>query len=123
MPQQIDHEWPDPEQPFNLLNLLFERMPMGVAVLDRRFRIRRYNPTWGDFATRYAPPSGVPLAPGVNYFDHLPGTESVVRPLFERALSGETVQAMGCAWNQAGLRPGGMSSLVHSSKTAKPSVS
>lgn len=103
MPQQIDHEWPDPEQPFNLLNLLFERMPMGVAVLDRRFRIRRYNPTWGDFATRYAPPSGVPLAPGVNYFDHLPGTESVVRPLFERALSGETVQANGVRLESGGI--------------------
>ena len=76
----------------NLLEMLFERMPMGIAVLDCQFHIQRYNPTWGDFAERYAPPSGVPLAPGIHYFDHLPGTENTVGPLFERALLGETVR-------------------------------
>ncbi len=83
------------ERQFNLLNLLFERMPMGVAVLDRQYRIQRFNPTWGDFATRYAPLIGAPLAPGVGYFEHLPGTESIVRPLFVRALAGETVRENG----------------------------
>jgi hypothetical protein len=76
-------------------DLLFERMPMGVAILDRQFHIQRYNPAWGDFAARYAPAAGVPLAAGVGYFEHLPGTESIVLPLFERALAGETVQESG----------------------------
>lgn len=76
----------------NLLELLFERMPMGIAILDREFRIQRYNPTWEEFAARYAPSSGAPLAPGVGYFDHLPGAEAVVLPLFKRALAGEIVQ-------------------------------
>ncbi|MGD8794241.1 MAG: PAS domain-containing protein, partial [Anaerolineae bacterium] len=85
---------PDPGlgRQLNLLELLFDRMPMGIAVLDRQYRIQRYNPTWDDFSDRYAPPSGIPLAPGVRYFDHLPGTEPTVLPLFERALAGETVR-------------------------------
>jgi signal transduction histidine kinase len=79
-------------RPSDLFNFLFERMPMGVAILDRQFRIQRYNPTWGEFAVRYAPLTGAPLAPGVGYFEHLPGSEPIVRPLFERVLAGETIQ-------------------------------
>ncbi|MGB9671146.1 MAG: hypothetical protein ACPLXR_08375, partial [Halothiobacillaceae bacterium] len=61
--------------------MLFEHMPMGVAILDRQCRIQRYHPTRGDFAVRYAPLTGAPLAPGVGYFEHLPGSEPIVRPL------------------------------------------
>jgi len=86
----------------HIFDLLFERMPMGVAILDRQFHIQRYNPTWGDFAARYAPSTGVPLAAGVGYFEHLPGTESIVLPLFERALAGETVQESGVRLESGG---------------------
>lgn len=79
----------------DLLELLFERMPMGIAILDREFRIQRYNPTWGEFAARYTPSTGAPLAPGIGYFEHLPGTETAIRPLFERALTGEVVRENG----------------------------
>ena len=75
-----------------MLEMLFERMPMGIAVLDRDYHIQRYNSTWEDFAERYAPPSAAPLVPGVHYFDHQPGTEATVGPLFQRALNGEIVQ-------------------------------
>ncbi|MGC9333851.1 MAG: GAF domain-containing protein [Anaerolineae bacterium] len=85
---------PDPAlgRQLNLLELLFDRMPMGIAVLDRDYRIQRYNPTWEDFAERYAPPSAAPLTPGIPYFAHLPGTEGTVMPLFARALAGETIR-------------------------------
>ena len=85
---------PDPGlgRQLNLLEMLFDHMPMGIAVLDREYCIQRYNPTWDDFSARYAPPSGVPLAPGVCYFDHRPGTESAILPMFERTLAGETVR-------------------------------
>lgn len=96
---------PDPAlgRQLNLLELLFDRMPMGIAVLDREFRIQRYNPTWEDFARRYAPPSAAPLAPGVRYFDHLPGTEPTVLPLFERVLAGETVRQDGVRLQSDGI--------------------
>lgn len=85
---------PDPGlgRRLNLLEMLFERTPMGIAVLDHEYRIQRYNPTWEEFAERYAPPSSTPLAPGVSYFDHLPGTETTVTPLFERVLAGEIIR-------------------------------
>ncbi|MBE2223505.1 MAG: GAF domain-containing protein, partial [Anaerolineae bacterium] len=96
---------PDPGlgRQINLLESLFERMPMGIIVLDRQYRIQRYNPTWGDYSASYAPPSGVPIAPGVCYFDHLPGTESVVLPMFERTLAGEIVRQ-----NDVRLESGGI---------------
>ena len=90
---------PDPGlgRQLNLLELLFDRMPMGIAVLDREYRIQRYNPTWDDFSTSYAPSYGAPLVPGVSYFEHLPGTEPIIQPLFERTLDGETVRQNGIA--------------------------
>jgi signal transduction histidine kinase/predicted hydrocarbon binding protein len=96
---------PDPAlgRQVNLLELLFHRMPMGIAVLDLEYRIQRYNPTWKDFAEHYAPPSAAPLAPGVRYFDHLPGTEPTVMPLFERALAGETVRQNGVRLESEGV--------------------
>lgn len=88
---------PSKQTPFsglqpNILELLFDRIPMGVAILDSQFRIQRYNPTWGDFGVCYAPLTGVPLSPGVGYFEHLPGSEALILPLFERVLAGETIQ-------------------------------
>ncbi|HNS02398.1 MAG TPA: histidine kinase [Anaerolineae bacterium] len=87
----------------DLLKLLFERMPMGIAILDREFRIHRYNPTWGDFSLRYAPSTGAPLTPGVGYFEHLPGTERIVLPLFQQALAGEVVRKNGIHLKTQGI--------------------
>ena len=88
---------PDPglARQINLLELLFDRMPMGIAILDPDYHIRRYNPTWEDFAARYSDPEAEKLIPGVNYFDHLPGTEAFVEPLFDRVLAGETIREEG----------------------------
>ena len=94
---------PGQGQQANLLELLFERMPMGVAILDRQYRIQRYNPTWGDFAERYAPLTGAPLTPGVGYFEHLPGSETIIQPLFARVLAGETIRE-----NSVRLESGGI---------------
>jgi PAS domain S-box-containing protein len=76
----------------NIFEMLFERMPMGVAILDREFRIQRYNPIWKEFSERYGPPAGAPLAPGVGYFEHIPGSEPTILSMFERTLAGETVR-------------------------------
>ena len=96
---------PDPGlgRQLNLLEMLFERMPMGIAILDPGYHIQRYNSTWEDFAERYAPPSGLPLAPGVCYFDHLPGTESTIAPMFKRVLAGETIRENGVCLESEGI--------------------
>lgn len=90
-------------QQVNLLELIFERLPMGVAILDREFHIQRYNPTWGSFAVRYTPLTGKPLTPGVGYFEHLPGAEPIVLPMFERVLRGETVGAKNVRLESGGI--------------------
>jgi hypothetical protein len=52
-------------RPDSLLEMLFDRMPMGIAVIDRAFCIQRYNPTWQDYSERYAPPDGASLRPAL----------------------------------------------------------
>jgi PAS domain S-box-containing protein len=84
---------PDPAlgRQLNLLELLFDHMPMGIVILDRDLRVRRFNPTWAEFIDRYAlSPSGS-VVPGAYYFDLDPGTEEHVMPVFERVLAGETL--------------------------------
>lgn len=92
-----------PGQRADLLELIFERLPMGVAILDRDYRVQRYNPTWGSFSERYGPATGKPLTPGVGYFEHLPGVEGIVLPMFERVLAGETIGAHGVRLESGGI--------------------
>ena len=85
---------PDPGlgRQLNLLEMLFERLPMGIAVLDREYRIQRYNPTWDEYSAGFALSlGGNPLAPGICYFDYLPNTDAVIKPMFDDVLAGETV--------------------------------
>jgi len=79
----------------SLLTTLFDRMPMGIAVFDRDYRLKRCNPTWAAFIERYGPPSAQPAEPGTPYADLAPGAEEVAFPLFERALQGETIRQEG----------------------------
>jgi PAS domain S-box-containing protein len=74
----------------NLLEILFDHMPMGIVVLDRELRVRRFNPTWAEFINRYAAASPGSVAPGVYYFDLDPDTEETILPVFKRVLTGET---------------------------------
>jgi two-component system nitrate/nitrite sensor histidine kinase NarX len=85
---------PDPGlcRELNLLEILFDRMPMLIGVLDPEFRFRRLNPTWVQVAERYNPGSGGRFIPGADYFGLVPGAEPVVKPLFERVLAGETIR-------------------------------
>jgi signal transduction histidine kinase len=75
-----------------LMEMLFDRMPMGIMIMDRNFVIQRFNLTWAEFAIKYAPPSGKPLTPGAQYFEVLPGSEESSLALFNLVLEGETVR-------------------------------
>jgi PAS domain S-box-containing protein len=85
---------PDPAlgRGLNLLEILFNHMPMGIVILDRELRVRRFNPTWAEFVGRYTPSAtSSSVVPGAYYFDLDPGTEGHLMPVFERVLSGETL--------------------------------
>jgi len=85
---------PDPAlgRQLNLLEILFDRMPMGIAIFDRDLRLRRCNPTWAGFIDRYTPSTASQVVPGARFFDLAPGTEEEAMPIFERVLAGETVR-------------------------------
>ena len=40
-------------QESGLLEALFERMPVGIAVFDHALVLQRCNPTWAGFIDRY----------------------------------------------------------------------
>jgi PAS domain S-box-containing protein len=52
-------------QQLRLLEILFSRMPMGIAIFDRNLRLRRCNPTWAEYLRRYAPGLPVDVWPGL----------------------------------------------------------
>lgn len=79
-------------QTSGLLEALFDRMPMGIAVIDRAYRIQRVNPTWAAFIESYAGTDASLVVPGSYLFDLEPGTEEIIVPLFERVFAGETVR-------------------------------
>ncbi|HIP99654.1 TPA: GAF domain-containing protein, partial [Candidatus Bipolaricaulota bacterium] len=85
---------PDPAlgRQLNLLEILFDHMPVGIAIFDRDLKLRRCNPTWAAFIDRYTPSSASQVVPGAYFFDLAPGTEEVAMPIFERVLAGETVR-------------------------------
>ncbi|HET7077679.1 MAG TPA: GAF domain-containing protein [Chloroflexia bacterium] len=77
---------------WGLLEILFDRMPMGIAIFDRDLVLRRCNPTWADFIDRYTAAHDVSVRPGVGFFDLVPEAQEAVAPLLARALAGETVR-------------------------------
>jgi signal transduction histidine kinase/predicted hydrocarbon binding protein len=85
---------PDPKlgRQANMLEMLFDRMPMGVAVIDRDFKLVRCNPTWAAFIEQYSPSKAVQVLPGADIFDLQPGSEEVLSPFFEKVFAGETVR-------------------------------
>lgn len=85
---------PDPAlgRQLNLLETLFTRMPMGIAIFDRDLRLRRCNATWAGFIDRYTPSSFSQVVPGAGLFELAPGAQASFSPVLERVLAGETVQ-------------------------------
>lgn len=75
-----------------LLNLFFDRVPMGVAVFGTDKRLQRCNKTWTAFYEHYL---GVPsqyTSPGAHMYDLIPGNEAEVDALFDYAFSGQMVR-------------------------------
>lgn len=75
-----------------LLELFFDRVPMGVAVFDTDMRLQRCNKTWTAFYEHYL---GVPAdytAPGRHLNDLIPGNEEAVQLLVDTALAGRVIR-------------------------------
>jgi len=96
---------PDPflSQQLNLLGILFDRMPMGIAIFDRDLVLRRCNPTWAGFIDRYTPSTARQVVPGTRFFDLAPGIEATVVPILERVLAGQAVRQQALRLESGGL--------------------
>jgi len=96
---------PDPflSHQLNLLEVLFDRMPMGIAIFGRDLVLRRCNPTWADFIDCYTPSTSSDVQPGVSLFDLAPGTEVHLAPVIERVLADETVRLEGFRSESGGI--------------------
>jgi signal transduction histidine kinase/predicted hydrocarbon binding protein len=85
---------PDPylSHQLNLLEVLFDRMPVAISLWDTDLGLRRCNPTWVTFLERYlrVPPSKV--TPGARLAGLMPDFGKAVLPLWEQALTGTTVR-------------------------------
>jgi signal transduction histidine kinase len=79
------------DQQLNLLDVLFDRMPVAIVVLDREGRLRRWNKTFQATMDECigVPPGAAALHP--RFLDLYPGNEDAFRPLIAQVLGGETV--------------------------------
>ena len=75
-----------------LLELFFDRVPMGVAVFGTDLRLVRCNKTWTSFFEHYFGVGPEHTAPGRHLHELLPGQEENVRSLVENALAGRVVR-------------------------------
>ena len=96
---------PDPflSHQLNLLEILFDRMPMGIAIFDQDLVLRRCNPTWADFIDRYTPSKARQVVPGAHFFDLAPGIEATAGPILERVRAGETVRREALRLESGGI--------------------
>lgn len=75
-----------------LLELFFDRVPMGIAVFDTDMRLVRCNRTWIGFYEHYFGVEPGYVAPGKHLNDLIPGNEESVAMLAGRALAGNVVR-------------------------------
>jgi signal transduction histidine kinase/predicted hydrocarbon binding protein len=85
---------PDPflSRQVSLMDLLFDRMPMGIAVFDANMTLRRFNPTWADSVARYTRTPLERVVPGARLDDLVPGVTTRYAERFSRIMSGEVLE-------------------------------
>ena len=93
----ITNTYPDLDQ------MLFTHLPVGIAVLDREFRLVRWNRAWADFIGRYTAAEFGLVKPGMHLFDLIPGTQNTVTPLLQTSLAGETLRKDALRLETAGV--------------------
>ena len=75
-----------------LLDLFFDRVPMGVAVFGPDMRLQRCNKTWTAFYEHYLGVGADYTRPGRHLNELIPGTQETVQELVDHALAGRMVR-------------------------------
>ena len=87
----------------DLQDILFDSLPMGMAVFDRDLVLIRANPAWAGFIARYTSTPAGEVVPGTHILDLAPGTEATTLSRYRRALAGEIVRAAAVPMESAGI--------------------
>jgi PAS domain S-box-containing protein len=87
-----------------LLEVLFDRAPLGVAVYDPDLVLRRFNRTFAELVEKHIPADSAPLREGRSLFDYIPDSEDRLRPVAQRVLRGESLGYRGVAHVLDGVR-------------------
>jgi signal transduction histidine kinase len=75
-----------------LVDIFFDRVPMGVAVFDRDARLVRCNRTWAGFFIHYLGVTADYVTPGRTLHELIPDNEEAIAPLLAAVLAGQTVR-------------------------------
>ncbi|HEX6054593.1 MAG TPA: histidine kinase [Intrasporangium sp.] len=86
-----------------LLDIVFGRVPMGIALCDREARLVRCNETWAEFFVQYLGSPAEYVTPGKTLYELIPGNDEVQNQLIGRALAGEVVSRVGSRLEGPGL--------------------
>src|SRR5215813_3778879 len=80
------------ELPAELLGVLFDQMPIGMAVIDRSMTLLRVNSTWRAFLQRYAPLSNPQVRDDTTFFDLFPDERERFSPVLDEAFQGKPIR-------------------------------
>ncbi len=84
-----------------LLDALFDQMPIGMAVIDRDMKLLRVNPSWRASLQRYAPLSD--LQGKTALFDLFPDDRQRFQPTLSQAFDGKIIRTEAVAMQRDGV--------------------
>ena len=87
----------------DLLDVLFDQMPIGMAVIDRSMMLVRVNNTWRAFLQRYAPLSNLIIDTGMTLFELFPDERARFTPVLKDAFGGTTVRREALVMQRDGV--------------------
>jgi PAS domain S-box-containing protein len=72
---------------------VIDQLPVGVAIFDRQYELRRCNPAWAEAVARDVPAlSESEVAPGMSLFALTPTPTTALEDLLGRVLAGRTIR-------------------------------
>jgi PAS domain S-box-containing protein len=76
-----------------LLEMLFQQLPLGVALFNTNLRMIRSNHLFAEMVEQYTPLTSDQVIPGIGLLDISPGNEALFQTAVARVFAGETVRA------------------------------
>ena len=86
-----------------LIESLFEKIPIGLAIFDPDLRLMYINPKWKGFMAQYTYTKPELVKPGTKFYDVAPGTELYFQEVFDRVLTGEVIREPALYANTQGI--------------------